>query len=365
MLTSIGSWKYDSDSEFPHHGRSIPPPRPDLLPKGLVALVSDLPNDPNVAEHRYRDGRPDTSCTAHIGQRKLLMSEIQFLTETLTKLGIAETRKHTVVYAGAAHGFHIPTLLRMFRGCFDEFHLYDIPDRFCPELRKIENEPNSKIRITPVKGGRGTPDGYFDDHIAKSYSDRPTIFISDLRTETDNASVLKNTEDQERWFRYMQATCACLKYRTPFAENPSKSRTYQVPAGKIVLQVWAPSQSAETRLWIFGKRAKKVMMDINDIEFETAMNVFNTYYRSLSFKLAGGAKAPDGTCTCYDHMMERLIISRYILTMKRLGIIAKTATASVTVDRIIDIIESVPTMRAIGKYGKNQDFECLSKKSKK
>src|SRR5437868_821867 len=71
----------------------------------------------------YKAGSKCKLCSPW-GQRKLLLSEIEFLTIYWNAQEIPDP---IVVYVGAAHGNHIPLLSEMFPSF--EFHLYD-PAKF-------------------------------------------------------------------------------------------------------------------------------------------------------------------------------------------------------------------------------------------
>ena len=85
-------------------------------------LPPDSPTEPYKCEPEY------VKTVVHWGQRKLLLSEIEFL----TLIGRNDLRGATVVYARAGPGTHIPQLTRMFPQV--HFILVD-PAPFARELR--------------------------------------------------------------------------------------------------------------------------------------------------------------------------------------------------------------------------------------
>jgi len=98
------------------------------------------------------------------GQRKLFLSELWFL----TKYGHLAS---TVVYAGAAPGYHIT-----FLACLFPTHIFRLVDPRECHLKKISNDPtNARERIESTKI-------YFTDEIAtqiaKMYPE--ILFISDI-----------------------------------------------------------------------------------------------------------------------------------------------------------------------------------------
>jgi hypothetical protein len=64
-------------------------------------------------EEKYRRRKGEDKTTVHFGQRKLLVSEIEFLTIVFQNLE-ADNKKVVLIYAGAASGQHIPTLAEAF-----------------------------------------------------------------------------------------------------------------------------------------------------------------------------------------------------------------------------------------------------------
>lgn len=97
----------------------------------------------------------------HWGQRKLLLSEIEFLTEHGSPGCI-------VIYAGAAPGTHIPYLVKLFPEV-QTFVLYDPADFNVTNSERIE-----------------VNQGFFTDEVASRLKERfrndSVLFISDIRT---------------------------------------------------------------------------------------------------------------------------------------------------------------------------------------
>jgi hypothetical protein len=117
----------------------------------------------------------------HWGQRKLLLSEIEFLTH-YAEPGI------TVVYAGAAPGTHIPYLAGLFPGV--SFVLVD-PNKFnCVSSGRIvvrqeyfTHEVRASGRVIKACNAPLLMKGRSGDHqVAKEFVGKKTLFISDIRT---------------------------------------------------------------------------------------------------------------------------------------------------------------------------------------
>jgi hypothetical protein len=115
---------------------------------------------------KYRPRRPDEDrSTVHFGQRKLHLSEIEFLTNICKEISEINN-KITLIYAGAAPGTHISMLSSMFP--FIDFVLVD-PAAFI--VKETE-----RIKIIQ---------DYFTDSMAEQmlseYKNNLRLFISDIR----------------------------------------------------------------------------------------------------------------------------------------------------------------------------------------
>jgi hypothetical protein len=236
-------------------------------------LVDDFPECPYVAakkKNRAKDLPDDLKNleynTVHWGQRKLCLSEIEFLTEYVKD---NKDIKYLVLYPGSARGDHIPLLHKYFNIHSDvEFHLYD-PAPFCNELTsdlryKINIHKDSKL-----------PLGFFTDEIAEiyknEYSDKYHIlFISDIRlppsdvkkedtfySEKFQDNVAEDMLKQKTWVEMINPVSSMLKLCFPY-ESDSIVKYFD---GNIHNQCWAPSTSTERRLIITNKNKIKNISD--------------------------------------------------------------------------------------------------------
>lgn len=187
--------------------------------------TADVPRLP-YRQHVYPPGR---RTTRHLGQRKLLLSEVDFLADNAQD-------GDTVVYVGSAPGIHIPFLASLFPEV--RFVLYD-PREFT--LR--DDYPGALARIT-------THQQFFTDVDAKQYSGRDDVlFVSDIRTGTDGPEIPSDDTVegdmamQAEWVRLMNPRAALLKYRLNYTKDKS-----MYLAGQVRLQVWPGPRSTETRL---------------------------------------------------------------------------------------------------------------------
>ncbi len=166
--------------------------------------------------------RTQRACTSvlHLGQRKLLMSEIATLLRLDVKI------EYVAVYAGAAPGGHIPLLSEMFPNVI--FHLYD------PAPFQIES--TERIQIFNM---------CFTDEIALSYAAdqcMPVVFISDIRRTCDELMVWEDMLAQKRWHETMNPILTSLKFRLPWPGNGvvDSSNLVEYLNGDIYLPIWGP-----------------------------------------------------------------------------------------------------------------------------
>ncbi len=193
------------------------------LPAAALPTTADqLPRLP------YRPAPYRARTSLHLGQRKLLLSEVDFLT--------ARARPgDTVVYAGAAPGIHTGFLAALFPAA--RFELYD------PRPFALRGSAEQLGRIRAHQK-------YFTDDDAAAYAGRDDVlFVCDIRTATPGAAdteerVAADMAAQARWVDIMQPRAAMLKYRPPY----SSDAPFEYLAGEVRLQAWGPRSSSEGRL---------------------------------------------------------------------------------------------------------------------
>lgn len=230
----------------------------------------------------------------HIGQRKLLMSEIEFLTRHLQT-------EDTIIYAGAAPGTHIRTLVTMFPDI--HFHLYD-----CLEIRM----PDSG-NVTIYK------ELLTEEVVRSRYSDpeiqNKLLLISDIRSGEDykeqkskEEAVKKDNQLQLSLVTSMYPKACLLKFRCPF-----ETGTTTMLEGRILPQCWTHRWSAESRLEAL--RPYKVIEIEND-KYSSAMFSHNLARASLydTEKNLPALKKDlqkRGCKLIYDYILEVTILESY------------------------------------------------------
>ena len=233
-------------------------------------------------DHRYkvpyRPRRGQFKTTIHWGQRKLLLSCIQFLTKY-------QHLASKVVYAGAAPGTNILILSELFPN--HEFDLYD-PRPFDEDLND-----HPKIHLFQE---------YFTDDVAKSYRTRKVLFWSDIRTgslkdDDFEEQIIMNNRMQETWHYLMQPEYAMYKFRLPY-----KAGHTEYMRGQVWMQIWAPETSTETRLVVRKHPTRKMY---SHRKYEKRLFYFNLITRQWGHY-------PTYYCQCYDCCAEADILSKYL-----------------------------------------------------
>lgn len=232
----------------------------------------------------------------HMGQRKLLLSEIQLLTKYYKKYD----EHPTVLYIGAAPGTHLLLLSSLFPEV--KFILYDgakfdINLKKQPDIFEIHEE-------------------MFTDEICATTS--CDILISDIRLGADNREefengVFRDMNLQKTWVEVLKAKMSLLKFRMSYQLKAGEKIKYL--KGDLLYGIWPKSQSAETRLLVHKKDIKKIV-DYDFTSYEQSMFFHNKYNRAFCQK-----NIPDEFkkyiiedniyCSCYDCMSELMILYKY------------------------------------------------------
>lgn len=208
-----------------------------------------------------------------LGQLKLLMSEIMFLTKV-------SNPGDTVVYVGAAEGYHISMLADMFEQL--NFELWD--------ARKFDVKEQKNIKIF---------NNFFFDKDAKTYAKRENLlFICDIRNldirkakknSTNNKKIYEHDSavtqfdeivendmmKQLRWIQIIKPKYAFIKFRFAYSPGVTKYLT-----GKIYLQAYSPL-STEARLLTNNY---DTMINYDNEENDEKMAYFNCIFRSAVYE---------------------------------------------------------------------------------
>ena len=256
----------------------------------------------NRRVYRRRDVGALKSCV-HWGQRKLLLSEVEFLTDATRDLGPVDV----LVYAGAAPGDHLPILIQMFKGLISNWELFDeTPYSWVSDTQNVIQHHQ-----------------YLDEaglsYLGAKYMGSQMVFISDIRSSDyrtvsaieNDAQILRDMELQQSWVQVLRPSRAILKFRLPYLSDSLPSLEYL--SGTLHLPVWGPQSTTETRLITSGS-APFTTYDV--LKYNEQMYYFNTVTRSSPHT---GLKdefrsrmSVLGLCFCFDCMSEIHILERYL-----------------------------------------------------
>ncbi|KPA79003.1 hypothetical protein ABB37_05547 [Leptomonas pyrrhocoris] len=210
----------------------------------------------------------------HYGQRKLLLSEVEFFVAILQRIKTqgerAGSKKVLIVYAGAACGLHLPFLFSLF-GDF-QFVLID-PAPFCSQVREIAATEGSCV--LELIEGMCTPELCL--RIRRSYCDTHQLYlVSDIRSgvptgmsknQEHTEMIQQDNAAQREWCFSLEVEAAMLKFHPPYpaAQDPKSTmynaadttaENYVYLSGTQLLGVWAPKSSSEVRLVVVGPFTK-------------------------------------------------------------------------------------------------------------
>jgi len=226
----------------------------------------------------------------HIGQRKLLISEIDFFLQ-LQCFSIPSL----VLYAGAAPGQHIAILSDMFPltrfvlfdPAFGESKHPDSTKGSCKEHGEIK--PDGKIMVRSQ---------LFDESVIAEFSrEMEMLLISDIRTtpqidesDPDYDYQFEERTDadmklQQNWTKQLSLRGALLKFRLRHAslvKSQDDDLKTMYLSGLLRLQTWAKPFSSERRLIVFPSH------NYPDVEYDNKkedemMSSFNIEYRTRPF----------------------------------------------------------------------------------
>jgi len=248
--------------------------------KQVPETLSDLEVGP-----AYASFRPKVDAVLHYGQRKLLMSEVGFL----SRYGHLSNE---VVYVGAAPGTHIPYLAHLFPG--HTFTLYDTGHFH------LFSHPKTKKRIKTVSR-------YFTDADAQALRGKGVLFISDIRSGVSDAdasaAVGTDMQMQRGWVETIRPAATSLKFRLPWTEG--ETEYFDAP---VQTQAWAPGATNETRQVFEGVPPTKSW---NHVEYDRRLNYLNGGLRQWAFYKGSLPAGVPGVDHCFDCAREMAIWAAY------------------------------------------------------
>lgn len=300
----------------------------------------------------------------HLGQRKLLLSEIQFLSKVNTEY---------CLYAGAAPGNKTHYLSQLFPKI--KFILID-PNKFNINIRKnnriyshreyphqdivhiynhyptrsnkyVENENfkiddmdvdeiinfivNSDYKIFIIED-------YMTNYLAEVFSVLDMSFISDIRTNVngtqypENIDIYWNSAMQYNWMNIMRPQYTMLKMRMPFGKINTReisdfmiedfemsdidfigdywNGTFNFSKAEMYIQAWSGVSSTEMRFHIERNNINNIV-EYNIDMIESKFNYYNSINRGWIYHENTNSNNKFHFCHCNDCALENKILSEF------------------------------------------------------
>ena len=283
-----GRWIEKYDKDFTKENR-------------ILTSVSNENSNHNIKKY---------STTEHWGQRKLFLTEMEFLTK------YASEEKYIVVYAGAAPGTHLNYLASLFPQL--DFVLYDEKDLLAKSINNVRSRSEK-----------------FTADIARSYSDssRKVLFICNVRTyraQADGQNDPKeDMENQLEWYGLMKPQVALLNFRLP-----RQSGKFSYFKGHQIIEPWTSKRPTECRL-VVKKDPKMIDYDYQD--FEDDLNRFQNNTRVMYYKHSMDDVENEGLDHCYDCRAEIFILQEYLTKIQHVRGDNNLKTAIATMSKQISV----------------------------
>lgn len=311
---------------------------------------------------KYVPGAKLPKLGVHLGQRKLVLSEIQFMAKHPNKF---------CVYAGAApsnKGYFLSQLFpetkfvmvdpRQFEIFVNENReVYKYGDESVSEIevidKKIVDNEDGEVLVEMVKKSKARLfliNGYFTNALAKKLEPLNANFVCDIRTRDRESTIptdldiIWNMAQQYNWVRILNPVASCVKFRTAFYQNQEKfmedcekpfykstfdlakefgvdfvsdynNKKLNYLAGEVFLQAWPGPTSTETRLHVLRKDGFQVK-EYDYFDYEDKLHFYNAVYRANVMhenEVAGGKEAKQ-LCVdyCNDCAIEVEIWKEYV-----------------------------------------------------
>jgi hypothetical protein len=319
-----------------------------------VVTINDIPLGIKYGPSNIKPG-------IHIGQRKLFLSEVQYLTEVMTTLDPSKKVEY-VLYAGSAPSNKQYYLSVLFPNV--KFILVD-PAKFNINVDGTSHIKSPHPTIEYLKSSYGGKDAgvpvnkwveyisnnktvktfliedYMTDDYAKLFAPLNVHLISDIRSNEhrtkDNTpndlDVIWNMALQYIWVKIMNPKSVLFKFRTPYYEIPKieplevekltfeKAKEYGIDFikdfnskkfvyldGKINIQAWPGQSSSETRLISYPPYA---LREYSYNDYEDKLFYYNTVMRGFMHHVNQYANKSIGFDHCNDCSLESMIWNQY------------------------------------------------------
>lgn len=266
----------------------------------LLTKTSEVPD--NIP---YRLKAYPRRVALHIGQRKLLMTEVDFITD-FAKPG------DTIVYAGSASGIHIPFLAGLFEDKNIKFDLWDPRDFDLTRRQGVSEAVMARVKVYQ---------DFFTNDTAKDYAKHgdKILFICDIRTGTEGddmpteETVEQDMEMQRQWVEIMNPRAFMLKFRLNYMPDDKPNTPFPYLEGEARIQAFAPQSSSETRLIAERKGPKFNIVPWNQKQYDNQLYYTNSIMREWgSFDHGIPFDKVPGLDTCYDCALEAYMWKKYL-----------------------------------------------------
>ena len=252
----------------------------------------------NAPETKYmpknRPGEHDCPYIHKSGQRKLLISEINFLTRY-------SHLADTILYVGAAPGTHLNVLIELFPN-INKWIFYD------PQPIKVNRDSHSAKVVVINK--------YFTEENAAEYSDQNVLFISDIRSLPRNVdkpppdvadqAIIRDMKLQKDCVTNGKFLMSLLKFRMPWKGSDT---TYF--DGRLFIEPWSGEYSPELRLITNGLNQKIYSHSKLDNQmYHYNRNVRPTIYQKL--------KDMNLKHHYRDQLIELEVVKSYLKNIRRI-----------------------------------------------
>lgn len=251
------------------------------------------------------------NANTHLGQRKLMLSEMQLLNEYY-KL-FPTNSVITIISVGSAGGYHLIQLNEMY-----------------PKTKwiLIDPAPFDERLFTRPKIYRIINKLFTDDiceQLKKELKDEKFLFVSDIRRDEKDfeAGVIRDMQLQYDWVKKLSPFLSLLKFRMNY--KMKKGDTLPYLNGDLLYGIWAPPISGETRLLVKQNDINKKDKIYNFNDYEEIMSYHNKTERTTCFsKYKNKSKYKNFIenknklyCECFDCLQELNILFEYSELFKK------------------------------------------------
>ena len=284
-------------------------------------------------EKNYDDIIKDND-NCHLGQRKLLFAEIEFLNYVSKYISLSDA---LILYVGASPGSHINILKYLFPDT--NYLLYDslpFDIKFTDNVKKVRSLFSDETCKDVIN---------YKKEINKKY----LVYITDIRTREhyqDEIAIWNDMKCQERWGILLDADFMSIKFRLPWIDDIRLNTDYKsnyddlqdklifdydnaTPTqnhitylkGKIFIQIYALKRSSEARLFVRKRNGKYKIVSYDCIKYERQMNYFNIITKDEKFTFKKSKKVENELLyfnDSYDSVSEYHIIYKYVKTYLKL-----------------------------------------------